>query len=294
MQVHTFPKVKEGFIWEKCNSISFMHQLKLADLVNRSGSWLRHLQVSSGKLSSSSRVNQSLPAVLVPIFFIKHEWFLTVSTQMKRIWEFWLTVKTRFCQQWWWKGNTINDMHNLLYYWLFSLCSFWDCAPGSQISTFTNQDVNVFPRGLLLKTLVSCKAELQISPTLGNTTQPNPHTGHQLYLTTHLSMFQHCIDRLMEYIQSCPPKKYNVRVRSWDSLGWNISQTHPWVVRHTPEFLSHFQKHLEDSVLMLASTQKTYANCCNIIIYLLDGRIRQVVKLINVSSGYCCTCSETW
>jgi hypothetical protein len=171
--------------------------------------------------------------VLVPIFFINHEWLLTVSTQMERIWNFLLTVKTRFCQQWWWKWNTINDMHNLLYYWLFSLCSFWDCAPGSQISTFTNQDVNVFPRGLLLKTLVSCKAELQISPTQGNTTQPNPHTGHQLYLTTHFGMFQHCIDRLLEYTQSCPPKKYNVRVRSWDSLGWNISQRHPWVVRHT-------------------------------------------------------------
>lgn len=146
--------------YERNVSISFMHQLK----TGRFGklSWqliihkLQHLQVSSGKLSSSSRVNQSLPAVLVPIFFINHEWLLTVSTQMERIWKPLLTIKTRFCQQWWWKGNTINNMHNLLYYWLFSLCSFWDCAPGSQISTFTNQDVNVFPRGLLLKTLVSC------------------------------------------------------------------------------------------------------------------------------------------
>jgi hypothetical protein len=69
----------------------------------------------------------------------------------------------------------------------------------------------------------------------------------------------------------------------------------PLSCQTTPEFLSHFQKQQEDSVLMLASTQKTYANCCNIIIYLWDGRIRQVVKLIsNVSGGYCCTCSETW
>jgi hypothetical protein len=157
-------------------------------------------------------------------------------------------------------------MHNLLYYWLFSLCSFWDCPPGSQISTFTNQDVNVFPRGLLLKTLVSCKAELQISPTLENTTQPNPHTGHQ----------------------SCPPKKCEGEVmrlsRMKHQSGTHVSFYH----------VSRSSKKTQ-SWCWLAL--KIHANCCNIIIYLWDGRIRQVIKLIsNASSGYCCTdgCIMHW
>jgi hypothetical protein len=177
-------------------------------------------------------------------------------------------------------------MHNLLYYWLFSLCSFWDCLPDSQISTFTNQDVNVFPKGLLLKTLVSCKAQLQISPTLGNTTQPNPHTGHHLYLTTHLGMFQHCIDQLMEYTQSCPPKKCEGEVMRLSRMK-HQSGTHV--------SFYHVSRSSRKTQSWCWLTFKRHANCCNIIIYLWDGRIRQVIKLIsNASSGYCCTCSETW